>query len=92
VTGGPGALLVSQFNMKWRCSVQAGGVDESKFCLFSVVLPVRSISSISPRFYFKRHAFCFLPLATILEFQSLDLKDCSQNGRKSLPDIHPLMD
>jgi hypothetical protein len=24
-------------------------------------------SSISPRFYFMKHAFCFLPLVTILE-------------------------
>jgi hypothetical protein len=29
--------------------------------------PVSCISSISPRFYFRRHAFCFLPLAAILE-------------------------
>jgi hypothetical protein len=65
--GGAGALLVSPFNMKWRCYVQAGVVEESKFCLFLVVFPVRCISSISPRFYFRRHTFCFLPLATILE-------------------------
>jgi hypothetical protein len=64
---GLGALLVSPFNVKWRCCVQAGGVEESKFCLFSVVFPVRCISSIYPRFYFRRHAFCFLPLAAILE-------------------------
>jgi hypothetical protein len=57
----------SPFNVKWRCYVQAGGVEESKFCLFSVVFPVRCISSISPRFYFRKHAFCFLPLAAILE-------------------------
>jgi hypothetical protein len=65
--GSPGALLVSPFNVKWRCSVQAGGVEGSKFCLFSVALPVRCISSVSPRFHFRRHTFCFLPLATILE-------------------------
>jgi hypothetical protein len=34
VTGGPGALLVSLFNVKWRCSAWAGGVEGSKFCLF----------------------------------------------------------
>jgi hypothetical protein len=67
ICGGVGALLVSPFNMKWRCYAQAGGVEESKFCLFLVVFPVRCISSVSPRFYFRRHAFCFLPLATILE-------------------------
>jgi hypothetical protein len=65
--GGPGALLVSPFNMKWGCSVQAGDVEGSKFCLFSVALPARCVSSISPRFHFRRHAFCFIPLATILE-------------------------
>jgi long-subunit acyl-CoA synthetase (AMP-forming) len=43
-------------------------VEASKFCLFSVVLPAMCVSSISPRFHYRRHAFCFLPLATILEF------------------------
>jgi hypothetical protein len=43
------------------------GVEESKFCLFSVVFPVRCISSVFPRFYFRRHAFCFLTLVAILE-------------------------
>jgi hypothetical protein len=67
VTGGRGALLVSLFNLKWRCSAQAGGVEGSNFCLFPVVLLARCVSSISPRFHYRRHAFCFLPLATILE-------------------------
>jgi hypothetical protein len=67
VSGGPGALLVSPFNVKWRCSAWAGVVEESKFCLFLVVFPVRCISSFSPRFYFRKHDFCFLPLFTILE-------------------------
>jgi hypothetical protein len=31
VTGSPGALLVSPFNMKWRFSVLAGGVEGSNF-------------------------------------------------------------
>jgi hypothetical protein len=43
----------------------------SKFCLFLVALPARCVSSFSPRFQFRRLAFCFLPLAAILEF-SLD--------------------
>jgi hypothetical protein len=60
-----GTLLVSPFNVKWRCSAQAGGVEGSKFCLFLVALPARCVSSISPRFHFWRHAFFFLPLATI---------------------------
>jgi hypothetical protein len=45
-------------------------VWRSQFCLFSVVFPVRCISNISPRFYFRKHAFCFLPLVTILESDS----------------------
>jgi hypothetical protein len=52
----------------WRC----GGV---KFCLFLVVFTVRCISSVSPRFYFRKHAFCFLPLATTLESPRHCLQD-----------------
>jgi hypothetical protein len=62
-----GTLLVSPFNVEWECYEQAGGVEESKFFLFMVVFPVRCISSISPRFYFRKHTFCFLPLVAILE-------------------------
>jgi hypothetical protein len=69
-TGGPGALLVSPFNVKWRFSVLAGDVEGSKFCLFSVILPAKCVSSVSPRFHYRRLAFCFLPLATILESSS----------------------
>jgi hypothetical protein len=64
---GTGALLVSPLNVEWECYTWAGSVEESKFCLFSLVFPIRYISSISPRFYFRKHAFCFLPLVTILE-------------------------
>jgi hypothetical protein len=67
-TGGPGALIVSPFNVKWRFSVLAGGEEGSKFCLFWVILPAKCISSISPRFHYRRLSFCFLPLAAILEF------------------------
>jgi hypothetical protein len=67
VTGSPGAILVSPFNMKWRFSVLAGGVAGSKFCLFLVILPEKRVSSVSPRFHYRRLAFCFLLLATILE-------------------------
>jgi hypothetical protein len=66
-TGGPGALLVSPFNVKWRFSAPAGGVEGSKFCLFSVIMPAKCVSSVSPRFHYRRLAFCFLPLAAILE-------------------------
>jgi hypothetical protein len=47
--------------------VLAGGVEASKFCLFLVILPAKCVSSISPRFHYRRLAFFFLPLATILE-------------------------
>jgi hypothetical protein len=67
VTGGPGALLISPFNMKWRFSAPAGGVEGSKLCLFSVIMPAKCVSSVSPRFHYRRLTFCFLPLAAILE-------------------------
>jgi hypothetical protein len=44
----------------WGC----GGVE---FYLFLVVFPAKCISSVSPRFYFRKHAFCFVPLVAILE-------------------------
>jgi hypothetical protein len=69
-TGGPGALLVSPFNVKWRFSVLAGGVEGSKLFLFSVIMPAKCVSSVSPRFHYRRLAFFFLPLATILESQN----------------------
>jgi hypothetical protein len=47
--------------------VLAGGVEGSKLCFFSVIMPAKCVSSISPRFHYRRLAFCFLPLATILE-------------------------
>jgi hypothetical protein len=46
-TGSLEALLVSPFNVKWRCSAPAGGVKESKFCLFLVVLPARCLQRLS---------------------------------------------
>jgi hypothetical protein len=73
VTGGRGALLVSPFDVKWRFSVLAGDVEGSKFCLFSVVLPAKCVSSVSPRFHYRRLAFCFLPLAAILESPSIPI-------------------
>jgi hypothetical protein len=65
--GSAGALLVSPFYVMWECYAWAGGVEESKFCLFSVVFPVMCIFSIFPWFYFRKHTFCFLPLTAILE-------------------------
>jgi hypothetical protein len=53
-------------HLTWSGNVTRGGVEESKFCLFLVIFPIRCISSISPRFYFRRHTFCFFPLAAIL--------------------------
>jgi hypothetical protein len=66
-TGSPGTLLVSLFNVKWRFSAPAGGVEGSKLCLFSVIMPATCVSSVSPRFHYRRLTFCFLPLAAILE-------------------------
>jgi hypothetical protein len=74
-TGSPGALLVSPFNVKWRFSAPAGGVEGSKLCLFSVVMPAKCFSSVSPRFYYRKSDFCFLPLAAILEFSSIYIYD-----------------
>jgi hypothetical protein len=62
-TGGPGALLVSLFNVKWRLSAPAGGVEGSKLCLFSVIMPAKCVSRVFPRFHYRKLAFCFLPLA-----------------------------
>jgi hypothetical protein len=47
-SGSAGALLVSPFNMKWGCYVWPGGVEESKFCLFLVAFPIRSILYFLP--------------------------------------------
>jgi hypothetical protein len=66
----PGALLISPFNVKWRFSAPAGDVEGSKLCLFSVIIPAKCVSSVSPRFHYRRVAFCFLPLAAILESHS----------------------
>jgi hypothetical protein len=63
----PAALLVSPFNVKWRFSAPAGGVEGSKLCPFSVIMPAKCVSGVSPRFHYRRLAFCFLPLAAILE-------------------------
>jgi hypothetical protein len=44
-----GALLVSPFNVKWRCCVQAGGVEESVLPLlngFSCKVYLQHLSKI----------------------------------------------
>jgi hypothetical protein len=46
-TGGPGTLLISPFNVKWRFSVLAGGVEGSKFCLLSVILSPVSLQDFT---------------------------------------------
>jgi hypothetical protein len=71
----PGGLLGSPFNVKWRFSAPAGDVEGPKLCLFSVITPAKCVSSVSPRFHYRRVAFCFLPLAVILEFLSSELRD-----------------
>jgi hypothetical protein len=42
-------------------------VEGSKLCLFSVIMPAKCVSSVSPRFHYRRVTFCFLPLAAIFE-------------------------
>jgi hypothetical protein len=66
-TGGSGDLWFLFVNVKWRFSEPAGGVERSKLCLFSVIMPSKCVSSVSPRFHYRRLAFCFLSLAAILE-------------------------
>jgi hypothetical protein len=66
VSGSTGALLVSPFNVEWGCYVQTGCVEMSEFCLFLVVFCARCISSVSPRFYFRKQTFSFFTLVTIL--------------------------
>jgi hypothetical protein len=60
--------------MEWGCYAWAGGVEELEFCLFLVVFPARYISSVSPRFYFRKHTFCFLPLVATLESKMIIIK------------------
>jgi hypothetical protein len=80
--------------VKWRFSAVAGDVEGSKLCLFSVIMPAKCVSSVSPRFHYRRVAFCFLPLAAILEFpqhisyQNPKRKFCEQTGDLVLKFIH----
>jgi hypothetical protein len=62
-----GALLVSPFNVEWGCYAWAWCVEVLEFCLFLVVFLARYIFSVSPKFYFRLHTFCFLLLVAILE-------------------------
>jgi hypothetical protein len=48
-------------------------VEGSKLCLFSVIMPAKCVSSISPRFHYRRLTFCSLPLAAILESPRITL-------------------
>jgi hypothetical protein len=81
----PGALLVSLFNVKWRFSAPAGDMEGSKLCLFLVIMPAKCVSSVSPRFHYRRVAFCFLPLAAILEFPAFfTLRLIEAKGMSSL--------
>jgi hypothetical protein len=65
-------------------------VEGSKLCLFSVIMPAKCVSSISPWFYDRRLSFCFLPLAAILEsrkwFFDRTLKSLATKANKSMLD------
>jgi hypothetical protein len=50
-----------------------------------VVLSVRCISSVSPRFCFRRHTFCFLPLAAILDSHVFYIKILRLFFRRNSP-------
>jgi hypothetical protein len=65
-------------------------VEGSKFCLFSVVLPARCVSSISPRFHYRRHAFCFLPLAAISTGSFLKQMPNTKSSEPAIPQSQPL--
>jgi hypothetical protein len=77
-----GALLVSLFNEEWGCYTWAGGVEVLEFCLFLMFLPAKCFSSVSPRFYFRKKAFCFLPLVAILESPACFFSNVQSNFPK----------
>jgi hypothetical protein len=59
----------------------------SKLCLFSVIMPAKCVFIVSPRFHYRRLAFCFLPLAAILEslLSAIFLPQPSDDGVLSSP-------
>jgi hypothetical protein len=62
-------------HLLWNGDAMCGlGVWQCQFYLFLVVFPTRCVSIVSPRFYFRKHAFCFLPLVAILESSTCDFK------------------
>jgi hypothetical protein len=73
--------------VKWRFSAPAGDVEGSKLCLFLVIMPAKCVSRVSPRFHYRRFAFCFLPLAAILESQDKILEETKKSPGLDLPDI-----
>jgi hypothetical protein len=56
-------------------------------------MPAKCVSSVSPRFHYRRLAFCFLPLAAILEsppiFGFLSLAYFAQYDGTPVPFIFP---
>jgi hypothetical protein len=67
VSGGTGALLVFLFNVVWGFYAQAGGVEVSEFCLLLVVFSCQVYLQHLSKSYFRKHAFCILPVVAILE-------------------------
>jgi hypothetical protein len=59
-TSGLGALLVSLFNVKWRFSEQAGGVEGSKFCQ-NLSFKSVTISLVALSFWKEHGAFMIIP-------------------------------
>jgi hypothetical protein len=68
VSGGAGALLVSQCNVAWRSFLQAGGWGFWSFASSWWFLSAKCGSSVSARFLiYRSYTFCFLPLVAIFD-------------------------
>jgi hypothetical protein len=50
-----------------------------------VVFPARCVFSVSPRFHYRQHAFCFLPVAAVLESSCALLRMLSSQTFQGYP-------